>query len=59
MDYPGDKFNSTDVDLRANSWEKKIVGYSIGSNYWRDVGSQSELYQAEKDIRKGHCKLSS
>jgi N-acetyl-alpha-D-muramate 1-phosphate uridylyltransferase len=57
LEYPGDKFNSMDVYLRAGSWEKKIAGYDIGSNYWRDVGSQSDLYQAEQDIKKGMIKF--
>ena len=53
MKYPGDKFTSMDVYLRASSWDKKIVGYDASSHYWRDLGSQTELFLAEKDAKKG------
>lgn len=57
LEYPGDKFSSIDVYLRTASWDKKIIGYDIGSSYWRDVGGQNDLYQAGKDIKKGKIKI--
>jgi len=57
LEYPGDKFNSMDVYLRAASWDKKINGYCVNSVYWRDLGQLSDLQQAEGDVRKGFVEI--
>ncbi len=43
-------FYSIDVYLSAIKFGKKIIGYSIGKDYWHDVGTPEDLEKVEKDV---------
>ncbi len=55
--YPGEKFSSIDVYLKAALRPGAIKGYAADGFYWRDVGRFEDLEAAQNDLKAGKWKI--
>ena len=53
VDFFQEKFKSIDLYLQLAAEGKKVCGFHMKNNYWRDLGKPDDLKQVETDIKKG------
>ncbi len=59
LEYPANRFYSIDVYTKNAAKNKIIKGIDIGTNYWKDLGTSTDITEAEKEIESFQLDINS